>query len=185
MDIVFGYSDRIIALHQGKVLADATPAAIQADAPRGGHGHRPAARTPPDARGRAASTSTSRPATSCAASRSRSASARSSAWSAATARARPPRCARSWAISARAPGAIDLQGRSRSTAGRTHEIARRGIGWAPEDSGIFADLTVAENIEISTWTRPSGRARPPSAIERAYEVFPVLRALRARARARR
>ena len=32
MDIVFGYSDRIIALHQGKVLADATPAAIRADA---------------------------------------------------------------------------------------------------------------------------------------------------------
>jgi len=32
MDIVFGYSDRIIALHQGKVLADATPAEIEADA---------------------------------------------------------------------------------------------------------------------------------------------------------
>ncbi len=31
MDIVFGYSDRIIALHQGRVLADATPAAIRAD----------------------------------------------------------------------------------------------------------------------------------------------------------
>ncbi|MCI0545768.1 MAG: ABC transporter ATP-binding protein [Candidatus Rokubacteria bacterium] len=31
MDIVFGYSDRIIALHQGKVLADAPPAAIRAD----------------------------------------------------------------------------------------------------------------------------------------------------------
>jgi branched-chain amino acid transport system ATP-binding protein len=31
MDIVFGYSDRIIALHQGRVLADATPAEIQAD----------------------------------------------------------------------------------------------------------------------------------------------------------
>ena len=31
MDIVFGYSDRIIALHQGKVLADATPAQIRAD----------------------------------------------------------------------------------------------------------------------------------------------------------
>ena len=29
MDIVFGYSDRIIALHQGRVLADATPAAIK------------------------------------------------------------------------------------------------------------------------------------------------------------
>jgi len=32
MDIVFGYSDRIIALHQGKVLADATPTQIEADA---------------------------------------------------------------------------------------------------------------------------------------------------------
>ena len=31
MDIVFGYSDRIIALHQGKVLADASPARIAAD----------------------------------------------------------------------------------------------------------------------------------------------------------
>jgi len=31
MDIVFGYSDRIIALHQGRVLADAIPSEIQAD----------------------------------------------------------------------------------------------------------------------------------------------------------
>ena len=32
MDIVFGYSDRIVALHQGRVLADAAPEAIRADA---------------------------------------------------------------------------------------------------------------------------------------------------------
>jgi branched-chain amino acid transport system ATP-binding protein len=32
MDIVFGYSDRIIALHQGTVLADGAPAEIRADA---------------------------------------------------------------------------------------------------------------------------------------------------------
>jgi len=31
MDIVFAYSDRIIALHQGRVLADATPREIEAD----------------------------------------------------------------------------------------------------------------------------------------------------------
>jgi branched-chain amino acid transport system ATP-binding protein len=31
MDIVFGYSDRIVALHQGRVLADGTPDAIRAD----------------------------------------------------------------------------------------------------------------------------------------------------------
>ena len=29
MDIVFGYSDRIIALHEGKILADGTPEEIQ------------------------------------------------------------------------------------------------------------------------------------------------------------
>ena len=31
MDIVFGYSDRIIALHEGRVLADVPPATIEAD----------------------------------------------------------------------------------------------------------------------------------------------------------
>jgi branched-chain amino acid transport system ATP-binding protein len=63
---------------------------------------------------------------------------------------------------------VALQGR------RTHEIALMGLGFAPEDSAIFPDLTVAENIEIATWTRTDGR---PAAerIERAYQVFPVLR----------
>jgi branched-chain amino acid transport system ATP-binding protein len=56
----------------------------------------------------------------------------------------------------------------------THEIARLGLGWAPEDSGIFPDLTVAENIEISTWTRPTARGASER-IELAYRVFPVLR----------
>ena len=56
----------------------------------------------------------------------------------------------------------------------THVIARRGIGFAPEESEIFADLTVAENIEISTWTRPT--ARPAAErIALAYDVFPRLR----------
>ena len=31
MDIVFGYSDRIVALHQGRVLADGPPASLQAE----------------------------------------------------------------------------------------------------------------------------------------------------------
>src|SRR3990172_4496293 len=54
---------------------------------------------------------------------------------------------------------------------RTYEIARLGLGFAPEESGIFPDLTVAENIEISTWTRPGGR---PAAerLAAAYRVFP-------------
>jgi len=57
----------------------------------------------------------------------------------------------------------------------THAIARRGIGFAPEESEIFADLTVAENIEIATWTRPTTRAGAER-IALAYEMFPRLRA---------
>ena len=69
-------------------------------------------------------------------------------------------------------GAITFRG-ERIDGRRTHEIAKRGLGWAPEDSGIFPDLTVAENIEIATWTRPGGRP-PAERLARAYEIFPVL-----------
>jgi branched-chain amino acid transport system ATP-binding protein len=72
-----------------------------------------------------------------------------------------------------AAGRIEFQGQ-RLDGLRTHEIARLGLAFAPEDGGVFGDLTVAENIEIGTWTRPSPR---PAAerIERAYAVFPKLR----------
>ena len=61
----------------------------------------------------------------------------------------------------------------------THTIAARGVGYAPEESAVFGDLTVAENIELATWTRPGGR---PAAerIARAYEIFPRLRGAAAR-----
>jgi branched-chain amino acid transport system ATP-binding protein len=61
----------------------------------------------------------------------------------------------------------------------THRIAQLGVGYAPEESEVFGDLTVAENIELPTWTRPTQR----SAGERvalAYEIFPKLRGYAAR-----
>jgi len=75
-------------------------------------------------------------------------------------------------------GAVEFRGRP-IHGRRTHEIAMLGLGWSPEDSAIFSDLTVAENIEIATWTRPGGR---PAAerIAQAYEVFPGLRRYAAR-----
>ena len=56
----------------------------------------------------------------------------------------------------------------------THVIALKGIGFSPEETGIFGDLTVAENIEMATWMRRSSR---PAAerVEQAYTVFPKLR----------
>src|SRR5665648_908661 len=55
-----------------------------------------------------------------------------------------------------------------------YEIASLGIGYAPEGSAIFSDLTVEENIQISTWTRKTGRSGEER-IETALEIFPVLR----------
>jgi branched-chain amino acid transport system ATP-binding protein len=61
----------------------------------------------------------------------------------------------------------------------TWQIAQSGIGFSPEESEVYADLTVAENIELSTWTRSTGR--PAAArIEEAYAVFPKLRQYLAR-----
>ena len=72
-----------------------------------------------------------------------------------------------------AAGRISFHGQD-ITGRATHQIAQLGLGYAPEESGIFPDLTVAENIEISTWTRKGGRPARER-IELAYEVFPVLR----------
>jgi branched-chain amino acid transport system ATP-binding protein len=61
----------------------------------------------------------------------------------------------------------------------THRIAQLGVGYAPEESQVFGDLSVAENIELPTWTRPQGRDAK-TRIDLAYEIFPRLRQYAAR-----
>jgi branched-chain amino acid transport system ATP-binding protein len=61
-----------------------------------------------------------------------------------------------------------------------HERARLGIGYAPEDAGIFADLTVAENFLISQWlagASDKSTSSPSSSEvqERILAVFPEVR----------
>jgi branched-chain amino acid transport system ATP-binding protein len=74
-------------------------------------------------------------------------------------------------------GRIVLQGRD-ITRVATHERARLGIGYAPEDAGIFPDLTVAENFQISQTLaagRPGGGLSPRDADERVLALFPEVR----------
>jgi branched-chain amino acid transport system ATP-binding protein len=56
----------------------------------------------------------------------------------------------------------------------TCDIAQMGLGFSPEDSGVFGDLTVAENIEIATWTRRTPK-NPQERLALAYSVFPGLK----------
>ncbi len=79
-----------------------------------------------------------------------------------------------------------LMGQHRPTGGRIlwqgksivgsapHDIARLGIGFSPEESEVFASLSVEQNIAFPTWVRRS--AKPVAErIDLAYRVFPKLR----------
>ncbi|MHB8993620.1 MAG: ABC transporter ATP-binding protein [Armatimonadota bacterium] len=54
-----------------------------------------------------------------------------------------------------------------------HRIVGRGIAHVPEGRGIFANLTVAENLKLSTWTRKDRHALPQE-YDRVYALFPRL-----------
>jgi branched-chain amino acid transport system ATP-binding protein len=58
----------------------------------------------------------------------------------------------------------------------THQRARLGIGYAPEDAGIFPDLTVAENFQISqALAAGRGTAAAREVDERVTALFPEVR----------
>ncbi|SET21987.1 ABC transporter ATP-binding protein [Oceanicella actignis] len=56
-------------------------------------------------------------------------------------------------------------------ASPTPAIARAGIGYVPEDMGIFSDLTVEENMILAARSGPLAEARR----ERIFAAFPPLR----------
>jgi branched-chain amino acid transport system ATP-binding protein len=63
-----------------------------------------------------------------------------------------------------------------------HERAKRGIGYSPEDCGVFPELSVDENLMIGRWLgearagRNGGGARA-NPDEQAYAVFPEVKNL--------
>lgn len=60
---------------------------------------------------------------------------------------------------------------------RPFEIARRGLGFTPEDRRIFADLTVMENLDIGRQAPRAfadGQPAPVWTPERLYSLFPNL-----------
>lgn len=66
-------------------------------------------------------------------------------------------------------GSVLLDGEE-TVALPTHAVVRRGVGYAPEDRGVFAGLTVAENLRLAE-RRGAGDPDYPL----VHELFPELK----------
>jgi branched-chain amino acid transport system ATP-binding protein len=69
-------------------------------------------------------------------------------------------------------GQVFFEGKEISTM-PAHELVPLGIAMVPEGRGIFAKLTVAENLEMGAYHR-SDKAAIKQDLEQAYELFPRL-----------
>jgi branched-chain amino acid transport system ATP-binding protein len=56
-----------------------------------------------------------------------------------------------------------------------HERALLGIGYAPEDCGIFPDLSVEENFQITSWLATSRTTARRELDDRVFTVFPEVK----------
>ena len=57
---------------------------------------------------------------------------------------------------------------------KAHEIVSKGVAMVPEGRGIFARLTVAENLDLGAYTRRD-HAAVQKDLERVYTIFPRLK----------
>jgi branched-chain amino acid transport system ATP-binding protein len=73
-------------------------------------------------------------------------------------------------------GRVVMAGREIGAA-MTHEVSRAGVGYIPEDRGIFTDLTVRENLSVGIPTRARDEATlgPEWSEAQFFEMFPNLK----------
>ena len=80
------------------------------------------------------------------------------------------------ALIAQRSGAVRFLGEDISKL-KPFEIARRGLGFVPEDRRIFSDLTVRENLDIGRQPprrHRDGRPAPSWTPEKLFAIFPNL-----------
>jgi branched-chain amino acid transport system ATP-binding protein len=58
---------------------------------------------------------------------------------------------------------------------KPYQIARKGIGFVPENRWIFSDLTVKENLDLGL--RKKDRQSMVTALEKVYGLFPKLKTM--------
>ncbi len=69
-------------------------------------------------------------------------------------------------------GSITLRGEDLSTY-KAHQLVSKGVAMVPEGRGVFAKLTVEENLDMGAYHR-SDRAGIAQDMKRVYELFPRL-----------
>jgi branched-chain amino acid transport system ATP-binding protein len=80
------------------------------------------------------------------------------------------------AMIAKRQGLVRFNGEDISSA-KPFEIARRGLGFTPEDRRIFVDLTVMENLDVGRQDQrlfPDGAPAPSWTPEKLFALFPNL-----------
>ena len=72
----------------------------------------------------------------------------------------------------RTRGSVTLEG-TPLVGMASHVRASRGLGYVPEERAVFPQMTVEENIRIGALLHRAGDDR--GVLDRAYELFPILR----------
>jgi branched-chain amino acid transport system ATP-binding protein len=70
-------------------------------------------------------------------------------------------------------GSVRLNGED-LTGFKAHQVVSKRVSMVPEGRGVFARLTVAENLDLGAYTR-SDRAGIAQDLQRVFEVFPRLK----------
>lgn len=63
---------------------------------------------------------------------------------------------------------------------RCHERVMAGIAYAPEDSRLFPELSVEENIQIGFWITSKTERAGSIDLERVFQIFPAIEKLQKR-----
>ena len=63
------------------------------------------------------------------------------------------------------------------TSMTSHKRVMAGIAYAPEDSRLFPELSVEENIQLGTWITSKTERSGSFDLEKAFHIFPAIRKL--------
>ncbi|MBW1674093.1 MAG: ATP-binding cassette domain-containing protein, partial [Deltaproteobacteria bacterium] len=59
----------------------------------------------------------------------------------------------------------------------SHQRVTAGIAYAPEDSRLFPELSVEENIQLGTWITSKTERAGSFDLEKAFHIFPAIKKL--------